>query len=340
MKNKKTIRNFLIFILLIIITFIVLFKDQDINEIYNIFLNVDIKYILLGILAMSLYFILEGLNLKQIINRFGKKTSLIKMIKFALIGFFFSGITPAASGGQPMEIYYMHKEDISVAYSTVALLVILISFQIITITCGIVGAIINYKLLANGLIYLFIIGLSLNIIALTTMLVCLFSSNLAKTIVNFFIKILEKLKIKNINEMQAKIDITLESYNESSHYIKKHKDIFFKSMLIMFFQVMAYYSIPFLVYKAFGLNTYNLINIMTIQAVVFSSVSSIPIPGTVGISEGTYLIIYKNIYGSTYLSSATILNRTINFYLFVIIGLFITVYNLLKSKKENSKENV
>ena len=52
-----------------------------------------------------------------------EKSTFLENLKYALIGFFFSSITPAASGGQPMQIYYMHKEKISVASSTLALLI-------------------------------------------------------------------------------------------------------------------------------------------------------------------------------------------------------------------------
>ena len=189
---KKTIKNLIIFMLLILITFYIMFKDQDIKEIKNIILNIDLKFLLIGILAMACYTFFESLNIKIVLDTLNdKKVSLLKTIRYSLIGFFFSGITPAASGGQPMEIYYMHKDGIAISISTVALLVELITFQIITIVCCITGAIINYKLLDNGVVYLFIAGITLNIIALTTMLVCFLSEKLAKKIVNIFLELLK-----------------------------------------------------------------------------------------------------------------------------------------------------
>jgi hypothetical protein len=34
-----------------------------------------------------------------------------KVMRYSFIGFFFSGITPSASGGQPAQIYYMNKDN-------------------------------------------------------------------------------------------------------------------------------------------------------------------------------------------------------------------------------------
>ena len=168
---KNLIRNLIIFLTLIIITFYFIFRKQNISEVKNIIFSIDIKYLFIGILAMIGYIFFESLNIKSVLKSLGNKVSIFNTFRYTLIGFFFSGITPAASGGQPMEIYFMHKDGIPVSHGTLALLVELISFQLVIITSCILGAIINPHLLDNGVIYLFFAGLTLNLIALTTMLI-------------------------------------------------------------------------------------------------------------------------------------------------------------------------
>ena len=53
--------------------------------------------------------------------------------------------------------------------------------------------------------------------------------------------------------------------------------------------MLVYYSVPYWIYRAFGLNTYNLWQVLTLQAVLFATVSGIPSPGSVGVSEGGFL---------------------------------------------------
>ncbi len=338
MKNsKRLIRNLIVFIILIITTFLVVFQGQDISELIDIILNVNKTYVLFGIVCMALYFIFESLNIKSILKSLGNKVDFSSMMRYSLVEFFFSGITPAASGGQPMEIYYMHKEGIPIPKATVSLLIQLICFQIITIICGIVGAIINYNFIKDGLIWLFIFGVSLNLIALLTMMVCLFSNSLAKKIVNFVVKILSKLKYKNVDKIKENLNDTLKSYNDSSKIIRKHKSVYLKSFFIVLCQVIAYYSITYFVYKAFGLNEYNYLQILSIQAMLYVSVSSMPLPGAVGISEGAFLGIYHHVFGANILSGATILNRTINFYFYIIIGLICTLVSALKLELKNEE---
>lgn len=59
-KNKKTIKNLIIFILLIIFTFYIILKDQDIVEITQVLRNVRLEYVVIAIVAMLIYLVLES----------------------------------------------------------------------------------------------------------------------------------------------------------------------------------------------------------------------------------------------------------------------------------------
>ena len=335
MKTKEQIiRNILLFILLIIITFVVIFNNNDFTETINVISKVKLNYIIYGIFCMSLYFIFEGINIKTILKSLGDKVKLLNCIRYSLIGFFFSGITPAATGGQPMQIYYMRKEKIPVTHSTLTLLIQLCSFHIITIIYGIIGVILNYRLLSKGFIWLFIIGIIFKSIVLTTMMICLFSQKLSKKIVNIFLKFLEKIKYKKIESLKESIDNSLKEYNQGSKFIKSNKRIFIRSLCIFTLQILVYYSTSYFVYRSFNLSDYNIIQIVFIQAMLFVSVSSIPLPGSVGVSESAFLSIYLTIFSKEKLASATLLNRGINFYFFVLIGFVMTIYTSIKNKKQ------
>ena len=316
---KKFIRNFIFFIALIIFTFWLIFKDQDIRQLVDILRSANLIYIFIGIIFMFLYFVIESINIRSILKSFGERIPVIKALKYTFIGFFFSAITPAASGGQPMEIYYMRKDGIPVANSTLSLLIQLCGFQISTISLGIVCAISNPYLLKGGFTFLFIIGVLLNFSALTLLLIGIFSKKLTKKLVNFFVKILEFFKIKNIDSRKEKINSALETYNESSIYIKTHRIEFIKSIVRVFIQIILYYSIPFFVYKSFGLNDYNILRLISLQSVLYCTTSGIPLPGAIGISEGVFLGIYGIAFGTEFLNSGMLLFRGITFYFFVII---------------------
>ena len=339
-KIKKTIRNLIVFILLIGLTFYLIFKDQNVLEILNIAVSVKKRYILVAIIAMCLYLLGETINITRILKELGEKSTFLRNIRYTLIGFFFSSITPAASGGQPMEIYYMHKEKIAVANSTLALLVHLTSFQIVTITLGILSTILHFEIVKSGLIYLVILGILLNSTALTLLAISIFSKRLSKGLINFAVKVLRFFRIPNIEKKQESLEKELEKYQESAVYIKEHKKLMIKTLVTTFIQVIIYYSIPYWVYLAFGFTGYNFFQIVTLQAMLYATVSGIPSPGAVGVSEGAFIEIFKGVFPATMINSAILLNRGASFYLFVIISAIITTITALRTKDYEVKEEL
>lgn len=338
-KTKRIIRNFVIFIVLIILTFYIILKEQNITEIFDILANVKKQYILIAVLCMCIYIVCEAINIGRTLKILNEKSSFLKNIKYALIGFFFSSITPAASGGQPMQIYYMYKDKITVANSTLALLINLSSMQIVTISIALISIIFNYKYLNNALIILFVIGILLNASALTLLLIAIFSKKILNKIINFVVKIMKKIRIRNIEEKREKLEAELNKYQNSSDYIKNNKLVILKTILTTYIQFIAFYSVSYWVYCSFGLKEYNFIQILTIQSILYATVSGIPSPGAVGVTEGGFIEIFKAIIPYNMINGAMLLNRGISFYLLVCISGIVTIlFNYSNIKVRNKNE--
>lgn len=339
MKGKKKIfRNFTIFALLIILTFYILLKDQDTQEIFGIVASAKIEFIFIGIVCMILYIICEAINIGRTLKALDEKSSFFNNVKYALIGFFFSAITPAASGGQPMQIYYMHRDNISVANSTLTLLINLTSMQIITIGFALVSVIFNYQNLNKALVILFIVGIGLNLSALTLLLISILSKRMSNGLINIAIKIMKFFRIKKIEEKQEKLEKELEKYQASSIYIKNNRLLMLKVLFTTMIQFILYYSITYWTYCSFGLSGHSILKIIALQALVFASVSGIPSPGAVGVSEGAFIQIFSSVFSAGKISSAVLLNRGINFYLIVIISAIVVMISQLKEKKQEKQE--
>ena len=337
-KKKKMIRNLLLFNILIIATFYILLKDQDISQLFNIVSNAKGQYIVIAILALIVYVLCEAINIGRTLKALGEKSIFLRNIKYALIGFFFSSITPAASGGQPMQIYYMYKDKISVANSTLALLINLTSMQIVTISLAIISVIFNPGVLRKGLIGLFILGISLNATALLLLFMAIFSKKGLNKLISWTVKIMKKMKIKNVEEKQEKLENQVKQYQESSTYIKQNKKLILKIIITAYLQFIALYSISYWVYLSFGFSESNIFKVIALQAILYATVSGIPSPGAVGVSEGGF--VFKKIYPEVMVSSAMLLNRGINFYLLVIISGAVVILNTLKGKKVEKNDEI
>lgn len=335
MKNKKVkIFNFLIFLFLLIITFYIVFKNNNINDIINNIKSVNCLYILLGFFCMFIFVTCEALNIKHILSSLNYKIPFLKNIKYALVGFFFSSITPSSSGGQPLQIYFMSKDKIKMTHSLLTLLVEVFCFQLASCFLAIIGFFINYNLLIKSIgkiKYLMFLGLSLNLIVITFLIIIIFSKKIALKLSKFVFKILSFFHYKKADKFYEKTLNQIEEYHNCALYLKEHKKIFYKTFLICLIQLSFYHSIPYFVYLSFGLNEFNIFTFIFIQAVLYVSVSCLPFPGAMGVSEGSFMILFKMFFPATIISSAMLLSRAISFYIFVIItGLLILLFVILE----------
>ena len=68
-------------------------------------------YIITGLVLVVFYVCGESLIIKYLLYAVKIKAPLVNCIRYSFVGFFFSCITPSATGGQPAQIYYMKKQN-------------------------------------------------------------------------------------------------------------------------------------------------------------------------------------------------------------------------------------
>ena len=333
---KRVFVDVLIFLLLIIATFLLVFKDQDLGEALNAFYSAKFGFVFLGILLMVGYFAIEAWNIYSILKSFGEKLTYAQAFKFTLIGFFFCSVTPGASGGQPIEIYYMSKEKISGAHATLALLIQLCGVQISVIALGVIGIIFSLSYMETSVIWLTLLGLLINGVALAILLICIFSKKLTQRIVDFGIAVLKLFGYKKIEQKRKSINKSLEQYSNGAVYIKSHRKEFWICIGRTTLQMVFYFLIPFCVYKALNLSGTSFIQLFFFQAVLFMATSGLPLPGAIGASEAVFLSLFGAAFGEEMLGGAMLLNRSISFYWFVLITKVVVFINILiiKAAKE------
>lgn len=110
----KILKNGGLFLILIVFTFYFVFRGMDLNTVVTTISKTNVFYLLIGALCMCIFLLCEASNFRRNLTALGYKTSLKQCINYSVQGFFFSSITPSASGGQPMQAYQMYKDDIKI----------------------------------------------------------------------------------------------------------------------------------------------------------------------------------------------------------------------------------
>lgn len=164
------------------------------------------------------------------------------------------------------------------------------------------------------------IGILLNVCLLVLTLVSIFSKKIIAVFIQGSVWILKKLRFKRAEQFEMWATRSVAEYQKCAVYFRKNRKTMLAMLVTTFVQITAMHSVPFWIYRAFGLSQYAFWQIIGMQAVLFIGVSVIPLPGTVGINESGFLRLFKTLFPTAMLSSAMLLSRGVSFYLCVVIS--------------------
>lgn len=327
--NRKHIGSLIFMLLLIGLTFYILLKDNSLASLIPYIQKANPIYLILGLLTMLGFIACEAINIKIITKSLNIKTSFRQCMDYSFIGFYFCSITPSASGGQPAQIYYMKRDGINLSYSALTILIITVAYQIVMLLYGLIMFLFQYEfVMANvkGIKWLILFGVVVNVILTAFIFFSIFSKKIVAKCVFAVTNFLAKIKlIKKVDTAQKNIIHQLDEYTEGAQHIKQNPMLFVKVTFFTFLQKTALYAIPFFVYKAFNLSGHTFFEILTIQALLTIAVSSLPLPGAVGVTETSFLSIFQVFFSSSLILPAMLLSRGISFYAILIISAIVTV---------------
>ena len=345
MREKRTKRNLLSILFLVVLiglTFWMILKDNDIAEICEAIINLNTGWLLAAVATAVFFVSAEGFMIWYILKTLKCKISLPNCIGYSFVGFFFSGITPSASGGQPMQLYYMSKDGIKISHSTVALTIVATLYKFVLVLIGVFLAVFFNSTLnryLEGYMYLFYFGLSLNFIVVVILVFLMINPNAFRKIARKCERVLVRIHIlKPSVDRVRRITKVAKEYNMAVTSFMKNVKTIVVTALDTVVQRCSIFFITYFIYRGMGLNEKDIVLITVLQASVYVAVDLLPLPGSQGISELMYQTTFGLIFVGAYLPASVLITRGISFYLPLIIGFVATViFYFLKSRKKIEK---
>ena len=280
--------------------------------------------------------------MKEVLNVFNRKISLKKGIFYSSVEFYFSGITPSSTGGQPVQLYYMTKDKIPVKTSYIVLVLNTIYFKIVLLVLSIIVMIFKGDyIFSNDFIYIlfFILGFIADLVMVVLGFMLLGHKKLIKKVLTFFYKVGMRFKlIKNKIENKHIEDI-MEKYNEEIKTLTKNKKTLVISFIVTLLQRLMLFSIAYVVYRALGFNKYSYLDLLTIQVSVQTAIEVLPLPGGACLSENMIHDMFNKIFNSNFADVGMLLTRTFSFYIPLLAsGFIVLLYTTISKKKKIIKK--
>ena len=330
MKNrKKIIFNGVFLAVVFALTIYGVFHGEDLSSMMDAIHRADKRWLLPGIALVAFFIWGESIIIWYMMRSSGIHLKKRTCFLFSSVGFFFSCITPSATGGQPAQIYYMKKEKIPIPVSTLVLMIVTITYKMVLVVIGL-----GLMIFGRGFIrthmydirHIFYLGTGLNVFCVSSMLLLVFHPVLARSILVKGMELLEKMHLMRYKSTRIeKLNASMDQYHATAVYLKDHIMVLVNVFAITLFQRFALFTATWFVYKAFGLSGTNAFVIILLQSVISVSVDMLPLPGGMGISEKLFSMIFEPVFGSTLLIPGMILSRGLGYYTELLISAVFTI---------------
>lgn len=339
--RKRKLFNLLFLLLVFALTIYYVLKGEDIRLILDIMSSARPLWLAGGAGCVLLFIYGESWVLHYLFQTLQIRIGRVACFLYSGVGFFFSCITPSASGGQPAQIYYMRRDKIPVPVATVVLMVVTITYKSVLVMIGLYllffQKIYLFHYLAEVL-PVFYLGLALNVVCCSAMLVLVFHTTLADQIVKRGLDLADWITkgryAQKVERLRYRLSFTMEHYAAAAAYLKQHGLVLARVAAVTFLQRIALFMTTYFVYRAFGLSEKTWFEIMILQSSISIAVDMLPLPGGMGISEHLFLCIFGAIFYGDYLVPGMILSRGLAYYVQMLLGGGMTVAAQMRNGRQ------
>ncbi len=346
---KKTKKSALWMILLIILCglgIIVMFQlaqsfaQGDSATLKEIIGNMNYRFFGLAIIVLILMMTTDILKFVIITHATTKKFKLRASAKLTFVGRYYDNITPFAVGGQPFQIAYLSKRGFTAGQASA---IVLIKY-FIQMFCWLAVALVlmvsdSAVMQGMGAIEISIkigawVGFAANSIPPSFILLFCLVPNFADKLLCKVVDIGHKLKIvKNKQKQIDKAHRAAEDFVSSFKLMSKAPLHFVVVVLLCLIEPIITLSFPYFLVVAIA-NQAPSVNlwftVITLNMYAMYAVVIFPTPGNSGFHEATFSLVFSEI-ATNVLFWVTLSWRFFTYYIYIIIGLVISIYAAIRS---------
>lgn len=278
--------------------------------------------------------------LSAIIKETGEKKHFSLSFRTALIGKYYDKLTPWSTGGQPMQMAYLatHGMDTptgcSVPLSRSIIKVFAVgSAAIIILTAGGITVSINVYIMVAA--YISVAG---TLFFPFFFMLFMRRPQWGEKVTSWIIKLLVKMKlVKDYDKTYARYSAMVNDFLGGMKYLSAHKKIIAVVAVATLIDLFATNMIPFFIIKAFGIRGTQFWELLVMCFFVTYASYFAPSPGSAGVAELSFYAIFAAVITDRYLFWALLFWRVIMYYIPILTGGALQVYEGVKSLVKRRK---
>ena len=333
----KRILNLVLIVGTLAIVLVIGLRDNDLPTTIKTLTQMDMGNALLCVLCFFCFLASEALSMMYFLYRRGYRITFAYAMYVTIAGQYYSCVTPGASGGQPMQIYYLHQRYVPTGVATSALVTRFFAFQFMlsvlsTLFWIAYGPFVREQI--GGSMWVLIIGYIYNLFTCALVILFSFLRGPVRTVIRFLTRCGGKFHLlKNPEKTQEKWMREVDVFHESMQGIRhKPKDVLIQ-LLLGCVQLLSLMSILWFVYRGLDLSGATWGQVVTLDLLEYISAAYTPLPGASGAQEVVFSIYFGHLFHGASMFAGLLLWRFFTYYIFIIVGgIIVAVVGLREGK--------
>ena len=284
-----------------------------------------------------MFLLMDALSVRFFLRNQGYRLPLGYMFYVSVAGQYYSNITPGASGGQPMQIYYLHQRGVPMGIGTSALVMRYFCFQFMLEVFGTVLWIAYGPFVAEqvgGSMWILVIGYLYNTVTVTGVLVLSLCRPVVRAMARLIIRLGTRLKlIKDPEKTAASLNKTVDTLHGSMQLLLRHPMELLVQLLLGGLQLLSLMCVIVCVYKGLGLSGATPGQLITMNVMEYLSAAYTPLPGASGAQEGVFSLYFGQLFPGGTRLAGLLLWRFFTYYISLLIGAVVMLTVGLRSGK-------
>jgi uncharacterized protein (TIRG00374 family) len=293
------------------------------------------------IILLGLYYLTDALRLYIIIKAMGFHVGFPYLLKLVFVNIFVSNVTPLATGGGIVQVFFLTKKGMPIGEATAATSIrtILAAITLFILTPIIIFFEPNlFRLFYQKNLIYYIAGFScLYLMIFFTVLLRTKAIRLQLFRVFYFITKLGLLSRHRFRILFLKFSRELSLFSDGfKRFLRGRPGYVIMSVLSTFLFLLFLFSFSIILIRALGYEI-SLFTIMAFQVVLTFFMYFAPTPGAAGIAEGGYGLLFSQLVKKQDITLLTITWRFLTIYVGVFIGILIVYREIFVQRKVNKK---
>ncbi len=302
-------------------------------------------YLLLALGLVVVEWLLEALRIQKIIHALGSDIAYGEILKISLIGSFFAKITPFDTGGEPFEIYFLHKNrGLSVGESTAVIMIKTLLGHFARLFLGMLLPFLVIFFWKNVLFtktakILFNIGIFIYLGFISVLLFITIKPQNAKKTIFYLLNrpIFLRFHLGKVKGWLDKLNRTIDDFEEAKLKIlqTKARDL----AVIGVYSLLCWILIillPVVLLTGMGVHS-PILQTAAIAIIFYLATAYAPTPGSSGAAELSFAALFSVLVPKPILGIFVLIWRLFSYYSGLLIGGVLTLREIVSKRIKSTK---